>query len=95
MTIKNIPLKRRNPENPQIRSYTDAVQRGQNSYHVLYSDKKKGWAVKKIGTPDERFFSTQNKAVQYAQDIAKKRASEIFVHSESGLIRERRSYAEK
>ena len=61
MPIKEKPLKRRNPNNPQIKSYTEAIRRGQKNIHVVYRDEKK-WEVKRLGSNrGEGFFLTRNR----------------------------------
>jgi len=93
MSVKSVPLKRRNKNNPQIKSYTEAIRRGQKSVHVLHDSGV--WAVKKIGADSlAGSFKTVNEASRRAKEIAKRDRSEVFIHSRDGLIRERHSYAE-
>src|SRR3989338_1879461 len=90
MAAKSVPLKRRNPNNPQIRSYTEAVRRGRNTYHVFREDQ--GWKVKKIGARSEGVFDTKNDAIHYAKRNASDKNGEVLIHSRDGLIQERHSY---
>jgi len=88
------PLKRRNLENPQIKSYVRAIEKGKNSQHVMPTSC--GWAVKKvIGSKVVYTFNTQKKAIGYAKDIALNSKSDLFIHGKDGKIRERRSYSEQ
>lgn len=89
MAIKDKPLKRINPDNPQIRSYTEAIRHGQNSYHVLPDED--GWRVKRIGDSRESNFGTQSEAVFHAEKAAYMHKSEVIIHGENGLIRDRHS----
>ncbi len=91
MTIKEKPLKSRNLNNPQLKSYTEAVRRGQKNLHVVFR-KEKGWEVKKIAEPKGRIFSTQVAAIGHAKKIAKSSGADVFLHGQNGLIRERMSY---
>lgn len=90
MAIKDKPLRRINPDNPQIRSYTEAIRHGQNSYHVLPGED--GWRVKRIGDSKESSFGTQSEAVSHAEKVAYNHKSEIIIHGRDGLIRDRRPF---
>ena len=92
MAAKSIPLKRRNPNNPQIKSYTEAVRRGQRSYHVVHSEGH--WKVKRVGGNSVGVFRTADEAVHKAREVAKRERTEVFIHNRNGLIRERNSYAD-
>jgi len=87
MAPKEIPLKRKNRNNPQIKSYTDAIKRGQNNYHVFPTNQ--GWRVKQIGARDERTYNTQGEALSGARESARRSDSEIFIHNKKGLIEHR------
>ena len=59
--------------------------------HVLPRDN--GWAVKTAGASrDTKVFNTQREAIAKATSIAKNNKSEIFIHGETGRIRERNSF---
>jgi|SRR3989344_5535974 len=91
MAPKEIPLKRNNRNNPQIKSYTDAIKRGQKNIHVVSRDGE--WQVKRIGRDSHSgTFTTQKAAVTEAIKIAKNNNSELFIHGKNGYIKERRSY---
>ena len=62
-----------------------------NSQHVVPKDG--GWAVRKQGAVKAtKVFSTQNEAVQFARNVARKQSGELFIHKADGTIRERQSY---
>lgn len=89
--MKKKRLKRKNPDNPQIRAYADAVRRGQNSQHVV--PKGGGWAVKKSSAARaSKLFDTQKEAITYGKTVAANNKSELFIHGRDGRIRERNSY---
>ena len=90
MAAKDLPLKRRNPNNPQIKSYTEAIRHGRNSYHIL--PEENGWKVKQIGSPSGELFATKDDAISHAKAFAKKAQSDIFIHGKDGLIQSRDSF---
>ena len=94
MAAKSVPIKRRNPNNPQIRSYTEAVRRGQKGIHVIRSSSNGQWEVKRIGGDSVGAFSTMDEAADKAREAAKKDRTEVFIHGRDGLIRQRDSYAD-
>jgi len=52
-----------------------------------------GWAVKNSGaTRASRTFETQQQAVTYARDAAKKVGTELYIHGRDGSIKDKRSY---
>lgn len=62
-----------------------------NSSHVVPRDS--GWAVKKEGASRaSKVFDTQDDAIKYAREQARKDKSELYVHKRDGTIRERNSY---
>jgi hypothetical protein len=68
-----------------------STKKQSNNQHVVPRDN--GWAVRKAGsTRDTKVFSTQKEAAKFATNIAKNKKSEIFIHSETGRIRERNSF---
>lgn len=91
MPITKVKLKRKNPNNPQIKSYTDAVKSGQKSYHVV--SVRDGWAVKRIGqSSSSGVFATKDAAIKKAEVVARNQKSEVIIHAQNGLIQSRRSY---
>lgn len=62
------------------------------SKHVVPSGTG-GWAVKNSGaTRASRTFETQQQAVSYARDAAKKVGTELYIHGRDGTIKDKRSY---
>jgi hypothetical protein len=89
--MRKIVLPRKNLNNPQIKSYTKAVEKGMSSQHVV--PQNGNWAVKRAGSARaSKIFDTQKKAVDYGQKIARNNKSELFVHASSGRIKSRKSY---
>lgn len=65
----------------------------QNSNQHVVPRSDGGWAVKKAGAErDTKVFDKQNKAIEFAREIAKNNKSELFIHSRDGRIRERNTY---
>jgi len=91
MAIRDIPLKRKNPDNPQIRSYNEAIRHGQKSYHVLPSEK--GWKVKRIGDREAEVFDTKAEAISHGTAVVREIKGEIIIHGKNGMIEVRHSYA--
>ena len=62
------------------------------SKHVVPSGTG-GWADKNSGaTRASRTFETQQQAVTYARDAAKKVGTELYIHGRDGTIKDKRSY---
>ena len=62
------------------------------SKHVVPSSTG-GWAVKNAGAiRASRTFDTQQQAVTYARDAAKKVGTELYIHGRDGTIKDKRSY---
>ncbi|KAB2846051.1 MAG: DUF2188 domain-containing protein [Hyphomicrobiaceae bacterium] len=62
------------------------------SQHVV-KNPSGGWSVRRTGSARaSRVFDTQEAAVDYARDIAKRQKTELYVHGRDGTIRERDSY---
>jgi hypothetical protein len=52
-----------------------------------------GWSVRHTGaTRATRVFDTQEDAVQYARDVAKRESAELYVHRRDGTIKQKDSY---
>lgn len=90
MTIKLKPLKRRNPNNPQIKEYVKAIEDGKNALHILPSGH--GWKIKKIGGPDLETLESKQEAISRARSLLGTSRSEIIIHDASGLISAARTY---
>ncbi|MBI2355708.1 MAG: DUF2188 domain-containing protein [Candidatus Doudnabacteria bacterium] len=87
MAPKEIPLKRNNKNNPQIRSYTEAIKRGQRNVHIFPKDGE--WKVKRIGAREEKRYSTRDEALSKAREDTGQNGGEIFIHNRNGLIETR------
>ncbi len=91
--MKKIILKHPNPDNPQIKEYVKAVERGLKFQHVFPA--KNRWVVKTMGSSRASgVFSTQETAIQFGKKLAKKQKTELIIHREDGRIRERNSFEE-
>jgi hypothetical protein len=52
-----------------------------------------GWAVRNSNSVRaSKLFPTQDAAVSYAREAAKRERTELFVHGRDGMIKERNSY---
>jgi uncharacterized protein YdaT len=59
--------------------------------HVVPHDD--GWAVKKEGSDKPtRVTDTKDKAVEIGREIAQNQETELIIHDQQGVIRERESY---
>lgn len=88
--IQEKPLETPNQNNPQIREYIDAIERGKDALHIFPSED--GWNLKKIGSDSLGIFDTQREAMTRAYEFAQNGPiviSAIITHDEKGLIRER------
>lgn len=80
-----------NQNNPVVRAYKEAVERGKKNQHVVPYNGE--WAVR--GAGNNRVTSvhqTQGAAIEAARDIAINRKSEVIIHRSDGTIRDRDSY---
>ncbi len=85
-------LKRKNLNNPQIKSYERAVDKGRKSQFVVESDGR--WAVKRGDAKKaSRVFDDKKKAIVYATKIAKSSTSGLFVFNKDGSIQQRKDYS--
>lgn len=91
MNAKKVFLPRRNPDDPQIKSYVRAVQAGQKMYHLALNDGK--WVVKKaLAKSVSKVFDNKEKATAYAIKVAKNDGTELIIHGEDGRIQDRKSF---
>jgi hypothetical protein len=89
--MNKIILKRRDPNNPQIKSYVEAIKKGNNSQHVVPRNSR--WAVRSGGnSKTSKIFNTQKAAINYAKTTAKNNNSSFFLHGVDGRIRDRGDY---
>jgi type IV secretory pathway TrbL component len=67
------------------------MSKKQNSQHVVKDDD--GWAVKKGGSMRAtRHFDTQQEAIEWARNVAKRQKAEFYIHGKDGRIRSKDSY---
>lgn len=63
-----------------------------NSRHVVPSPNG-GWSVRAAGAARaSKHFDTQDEAIEYGRDLAKRNNAEFYIHDRNGMIREKRSY---
>jgi uncharacterized protein YdaT len=80
-----------NQNNPQIRAYKEAVERGKRDHHVVYKDES--WKVIRGGSERAiETFETQHEAIARAKYIAQNQGTSVYVHGVDGRIRETESY---
>jgi hypothetical protein len=88
--MKRIPYQT-DQNNPQIKAYKDAVDRGMKNHHVMLRDNN--WVVKRAGAKRPiGVFTTQQEAIIEATSIAKNQGTAVFIHGQNGRIRDRREY---
>ena len=80
-----------NQNNPQVKAYKEAVEKGRQDHHVVYKDDE--WKVITGGAerPLET-FRTQEEAVERAKSIARSQGTAVYIHGIDGRIREREIY---
>jgi hypothetical protein len=62
------------------------------SQHIV-KDAKGGWVVKRGGSSTAtKYFETQQEAIEWARQVAKKQSAELYVHGTDGKIRSKYSY---
>jgi len=77
--------------NPQVRAYKNAVERGKQNHHVL--PRGGDWVVKKAGAQRaSQVFDTQREAIEYGRSVAINNGTALFVHGVDGRIRDRKDY---
>lgn len=60
--------------------------------HVV-PNTKGGWSVRKTGAARAtKVFGTMSEAIDYARELARKQAGELYVHSKDGTIKDRATY---
>ena len=80
-----------NQNDPQIKAYKEALEKGKKNHHVLFRDN--AWVVVHAGTQkaiDE--FKTQSEAISKATLIASSQGTAVFIHGLDGRIQDRRDY---
>ena len=78
--------------NPQIREYKEAVEKGKQSLHVLPFGNQ--WIVKQAGSPKAlASLATQGEAADYAKSISQAQGTAVFIHGVDGRIKDRRDFS--
>ena len=68
------------------------MQMNKPSKHVVPSPSG-GWAVKNSGaTRASKTFDTQQQAISYGRDAAKRASAELYIHGRDGTIKNKNSY---
>ena len=76
-----------NQNNPVIRAYKEAVEKGRKNQHVL--PRQNGWVVKNLGSGKaSHVFSTKEDAADYAESMAAA-GTAVFIHNSEGRIQNR------
>lgn len=93
LNIQTKPLTMPDQNNPQIREYINAIERGRDTLHIFPD--ARGWTLKKIGGESFGVFDTQDNALAHAEEYARLHTiPEIITHDEQGYISERITIAE-
>ena len=80
-----------NQNNPQIKAYKEAVEKGLKDHHVVYKDDS--WKVIRAGSVRAiQTFGTQQEAITKAKSIAQNQGTAVYIHGMDGRIRETESY---
>lgn len=88
--MKKIPYQT-DQNNPAIRAYKEAVEKGKKDQHVL--PRENGWIVKNLlSNKRSSLFDTQEEATHYAESIARNQGTAVLIHGRDGRIRDIRSY---
>lgn len=87
--MQKIPYKT-DQNNPAIRAYSEAVEKGKKNQHVVpYGDK---WAVTDLASGKAmQVFIDESGAIEYAQSHAAQ-GTAVFIHGSDGRIKERKDY---
>lgn len=80
-----------NQNNPQVRAYKEAAEKGRKDHHVVYKGDSwrviRGDAYRSLET-----FNTREEAIQRAKSIARSQGTAVYIHGVDGKIREREDY---
>ncbi len=88
--MRKIPYKT-NQNNPHVKAYKEAIERGKESQHVL--PREGSWVVKRAGSPKAtQVFTTQLEAKRFAEVIARNQGTALFVHGKDGRIKNRQDF---
>jgi orotate phosphoribosyltransferase len=87
--MQKIPYKT-DQNNPAIRAYKEAVEKGKKNQHVLRYGEK--WAVSDLASGKvSHIFSDAHDAAEYAKEHAAV-GTAVFIHGSDGRIIERKDY---
>lgn len=87
--MQKIPYKT-DQDNPAIRAYSEAIEKGKKNQHVLPYGKK--WAVTDIISGKANYvFNNAQDATEFAIANATS-GTAVFIHDSDGRIAERRDY---
>ncbi len=76
--------------NPAIRAYRDAVEKGKKNQHVLAYGEK--WAVGNLSSGKiDNLFNSKKEAIEFAKSNAA-HGTAVFIHAADGRIKERKDY---
>lgn len=81
--IQEKQLQMPDQNNPQIREYIDAIERGKDTMHIFPTER--GWKLKKIGGNDLGTFDTEKGAILAAR-LSHSGTNSVITHDEKGLI---------
>lgn len=77
--------------NPLIKEYKEAVERGKQNYHVLARGDE--WIVKRAGSSrPAQVFGTQSEAADFAKSVSQNQGTALFIHGVDGRIIDRKDY---
>lgn len=87
--MQKIPYKT-DQNNPAIRAYSEAVEKGKKDQHILpYGEK---WAVTNlVSETANQIFNNPQEAMRYAE-VNAAQGTAIFLHGSDGRIKERIDY---
>ncbi len=87
----NKTLYKTDQNHPQIKEYKEAVEKGEQNYHVLPRGNE--WIVKRAGaSKPSQVFGTQSEAAVYATSISQNQGTALFIHGADGRIVDRKDY---
>ncbi len=76
--------------NPAVRAYKEAVEKGKKNQHVLPYGKK--WAVTNLASKKVDYISSDpQEAIKYA-GLNATQGTVVFIHGPDGRIKERKNY---
>lgn len=90
-SLPTVTVSLKKPDNPEIKAYEKAVERGMNSQYVIPKNGK--WIVKKVNDEDElKVFDTESEAVTHAKKTAENQGTAVFIQNNKGQIQKRFYY---